>query len=719
MNKVLRVCAFSLLFLLSFTGAKATHIVGGEIFYDCLGGNVYRITLKVYRDCINGQAPYDAPAYVGIFNMNGTLLDTIPMTFPGSINVPPTINTPCYSPPTGVCVEEAVYQEIVTLPPIPVGGLYLAYQRCCRNNSILNLVNPGGVGSTYQIIIPHPSQAICNNSPRYNNFPPIYICQGAPLIFDHSAAEPDGDSLAYELCDPFDGANATLPQPIPPAGPPYQFVPFAAPYSGTYPMSSNPAMAIDPVTGLLTGTPNLSGQWVVGVCCKEYRNGVLICVNKRDFQFNVTPCPLLTISSIPTQTVFCAGFTVQFLNNSFNATTYHWDFGDPNTNADTSNLFTPTYTYADTGTYTVTLYCNPGSACADTNTSTFQIYPPVVPAFVSPQGQCFIGNSFNFQATGQFIGNGTTTWNFGANANPSTSNVQDPQNIVYNAPGVYPVTITVTENGCTGTFTDSVIVYPTPTSNFSATPLYGCVPYTVEFQDSSIAGTPMTYQWDFGDGFTSTLPNPTHTYTDTGSYDVTLIITTTNGCIGIDTFSVLGMINVFPSPTAGFDVTAHSVSIFSPFIGTIDLSQNADSCVMDFGDGFVTGNCNAVHTYWNYGSFMITQTVYNEFGCPDTAQILIEVIPEHRFFIPNTFTPNGDGLNDMFIPVLMGVEDYHFMLFDRWGNLMFETIDTYQGWDGRYKGNRCQEDVYVWKITCTNVVNGEEIKIIGHVNLVR
>ncbi len=719
MTLLRRMCAVLLLCFLFTTGAKATHIVGGEIYYDCLGGNLYRITLKVYRDCINGVAPYDNPASVGVFDANGNLLDTLSMIFPGSTLVPPTINTPCYSPPTGVCVEEAIYQEIKLLPAIPAGGLYLAYQRCCRNNSILNLVNPGGVGSTYLIVIPHPSQAVCNNSPRYNNFPPIYICQGAPLVFDHSATEPDGDSLVYELCDPFDGASAAAPQPVPPAGPPYAFVPFNPPYSGTYPMSSNPAMFIDPQTGLLTGTPNLSGQWVVGVCCSEYRNGVLISVNKRDFQFNVVPCPLLTISSIPTQTVFCAGNTVQFLNNSFNATTYHWDFGELNLLSDTSNLFSPTYTYSDTGTYTVTLYCNPGTACADTSTTTFQIYPSIIPNFTAPAGQCFIGNNFNFQAGGQFTGTGTVIWNFGANATPSTSNVQDPQNITYNAPGNYLVTITVVENGCTGTFTDTVIVYPTPTANFAALPLYGCVPYTVQFQDSSIAGTQISYLWDFGDGFTSILPDPIHTYTDTGSYDVTLIITTSNGCIGIDTFSVLGMVNVFPSPTAGFDVTAHSVSIFAPFIGTIDQSQNADSCVMDFGDSYITSDCNATHTYWNYGSFLITQIVYNQFGCSDTATILIEVLPENRFFIPNTFTPNGDGLNDLFMPSIMGVEDYHFMLFDRWGNLMFETIDTYQGWDGRYKGNKCQEDVYVWKIEYINVVNGEEMKVIGHVNLVR
>src|SRR5688572_16115520 len=210
MNKLWRFFLFSAM-LLTFAQARATHIVGGEIYYDCLGNNDYRITLKVYRDCINGQAPYDNPAYVGIFNINGVLLDSAKLPFPGSNFVPPTINTPCYTPPTSVCVEEAIYQGIINLPPI-AGGYVLAYQRCCRNNTILNLNNPGQVGSTYTINIPPTSLAICNSSARYNNFPPIYLCEGAPLVFDHSATDPDGDSLVYELCDPYDGASSALPQ---------------------------------------------------------------------------------------------------------------------------------------------------------------------------------------------------------------------------------------------------------------------------------------------------------------------------------------------------------------------------------------------------------------------------------------------------------------------------------------------------------------------------
>ncbi len=717
---MVRHVLFTVLLLISVTKGFATHIVGGEIYYTCLGSNNYQITLKVYRDCLNGQAPYDNPAYVGVFNSSGTLLQTLSLSFPGSAQLPPTINNPCYSPPGGgVCVEEAIYTTTVNLPPIP-GGYVLSYQRCCRNNTILNLVNPGNTGATYTIQIPDQSLAVCNSSPRYDNFPPIFICQGAPLVFDHSATDPNNDSLVYELCDPYDGASSGAPQPNPPAGPPYSFVPFLSPYSGSYPISSNPAFAIDPQTGMLTGTPNMIGQWVVAVCVKEYRNGQLLSVNKRDFQFNVLPCPLLTIASAPAQNLNCSGLTVNFQNASFNANSYHWDFGVASLQNDTSNQTSPTYTYSTPGSYLVTLICNPGTLCADTDTTTFNVYPLLQPSFVAPPGQCIVGNSFNFTAAGAFQGNGTFSWSFGANATPSTSSSQNVSNVTYSASGSYLVSLTVTENGCTKTYTDTVFVYPMPTAIFDTALLFGCVPYTVQFNDLSIAGTPLSYFWDFGDGNTSTQASPIHTYTQVGVYTVTLIVATSNGCISSDTLIIPGMVTVNPTPTAGFGVDSISVSVFHPVINFSDVSSGGDTCYYDFGDGTFSTDCNLqAHTFPNYGYYTVTQYVYNNFGCPDTMRITVEVRPEFRYWIANAFTPNGDGLNDIFMPSIMGVENFTFYIFDRWGELIFESNSIYKGWDGTYKGNKCQQDTYVWKIAFNDLPTGKGHDYIGRVTLIR
>ena len=202
---------FSVLFFISFSSVtNADHIVGGEIYYDKLGGDDYRVTLKLYRDCFSTGAPYDSAATIFVFDNAGTFIDSINIVFPGSVQLPPIINSPCFTPPTGVCVEEAIYQGVINLPNIP-GGYNLVYQRCCRNGTILNVVSPNTVGSSYVTHIPDNSTAPGNNSPRYNYFPPIYICADIPLSFDHSAADPDGDSLYYELCDPFSGLDAMCP----------------------------------------------------------------------------------------------------------------------------------------------------------------------------------------------------------------------------------------------------------------------------------------------------------------------------------------------------------------------------------------------------------------------------------------------------------------------------------------------------------------------------
>ncbi len=373
---------FILLLTLLSLKSFATHIVGGEIFYNCIGGNNYQITLKLYRDCFNGLAPYDNPATLFIFNNAGTLVDSVEIPFPGSVVLPFPLNNPCLTPPTNICVEQAIYHTTINLPPL-AGGYDIVYQRCCRNGTILNLISPGSVGSTYMAHIPDPGLAVCNSSPHYNNFPPIFLCAGVPLNFDHSATDVDGDSLYYELCDAFTGLDPNCPIlgpqtafGCPPLAspPPYAFVPWLSPYSGTYPLGSSPALAIDHTTGLMTGTPNTIGQFVVAVCVSEYRHGVLLDVNKRDFQFNVVNCGQ-PVASIPTQQPFCFGQPSNFSQNSLNAFSYHWDFGDPGTSLDTSNVISPSWTYAAIGTYTVSLIVNPHTLCADTAAITVNVNP--------------------------------------------------------------------------------------------------------------------------------------------------------------------------------------------------------------------------------------------------------------------------------------------------------------------------------------------------------
>jgi gliding motility-associated-like protein len=297
-SKVLYIGFFLLLLGSNVSRLHATHIIGGELIYDCLGtdglGNYqYRLTLKVYRDCNPGTSAYDNPAFITIWDGAAIpgFIDTVAIPFPGAIVLPFVNSDPCFIPPVGVCVEEAIYSTVITVPPSLTGYVF-AYQRCCRNNTIINILDPGSNGATYTESVP--DTILCNNSPRYNNFPPIALCINNPLVFDHSATDPDGDSLVYYICSPYNGAQFGDAQPPITSAPPFDLITFIAPFDALNPITAAPPLAINPVTGILTLTPTQIGQFVVGICCDEYRNGVLIGTHSRDFQFNVTNCTQVT-----------------------------------------------------------------------------------------------------------------------------------------------------------------------------------------------------------------------------------------------------------------------------------------------------------------------------------------------------------------------------------------------------------------------------------------
>ncbi len=452
--------------VLSGLHASATHIVGGEMIYTCLGNNQYQIRLKVYRDCYYGLAPYDNPAYIFIFNASGVIVQTLSVEFPGSETLENNVD-PCMIVPPDICVEEAVYVTTVTLPPSP-GGYTLVYQRCCRNGALItNLVDPGNTGATYLETIPDANLATCNNSPYFNNFPPTLICVNTDFVFDHSATDPDGDSLVYELCAPNVGASAFNPQPAPgnpPLPPPYPPVTFAFPYSANNPMGGNPPLSIDPVTGLLTGHPQTVGNFVVGVCVKEYRNGILIGEHKRDFQFNVTSCVPLVTASTPPVVNECAGYTITFQNNSSGGSVYHWDFGVPGTNADTSNLFEPTFTFPDTGVYIVTLMVNPGTLCGDTVTAKVYVYPTVTAAMSAPNGCQGQPLAFFDLSSATYGTINQWHWSFG---DGGSATVQNPV-YSYAAPGNYNVSLIIqTSKGCADTVKKTITIYPSPQTSIS------------------------------------------------------------------------------------------------------------------------------------------------------------------------------------------------------------------------------------------------------------
>lgn len=721
-----RLLIISFLILISlYNETKASHIVGGEMYYDCLGGTQYRVTVKLYRDCASTGAAYDNPLPITVFNGSGTQIFHFDIPFPGSDILEVEFNNPCVNIPPGICVEEAIYQQVVNLPA-STNGYILSYQRCCRGPAVTNLVSPENQGLTLTVRIPPASEAICNSSPRFNNTPPLLLCANQELVFDHSATDPDGDVIVYELVQPFQGGTDVAPAPDPASPPPYSPVVWGGGYSQTAPFGTAP-ISINPSTGLLTATPEVPGLYVVGVAAKEYRSGILISTVVRDFLFKVMNCEVqLEAEVVPqpemsTFVSYCQGLTITFENDSWGGSNYKWDFGVPGITTDVSTQFEPTYTFPTSGTYEVMLVVNPGWPCTDTSIETFIINEEITASFLPPGPQCITDNSFNFNGQGDFPATGTTfLWEFGETTLPDSAFTEDVTNVVFTDYGYRPVTFTVFYDVCEISHTDSVFVYAEPEIGFTIVDELRCAPYTANFVDTSFAHTQIYYEWNFGDG-TELSPeqNPSHVYPNPGVYDVTLTIWTDAGCIDTLTEIKPGYIEVFPSPTSAFTVSPTEASVFNPHFYFTDQSIDSDQHYYHFTDGAITAERNVWHSYVESGYHYPFQIVINQYGCPDTSWQQIYVIPYTTIFVPNAFTPNGDGNNEVWKPVVYDTEQYEIWVFDRWGQLILNSTDENASWDGTINGKAAPVGVYTYYIKYVDYNTGLPDEKRGHFSLVR
>jgi gliding motility-associated-like protein len=861
---VLKIC-----FLLHFLAAQnlfATHIVGGNIHYEYLGNSLYEVTLKVYRDCASSMTDFDDPVAIGVFDSNGNLVATVTIPLAEAIvsDVPVVTGNICLNAPEGICVKEAIFSATVNLPP-SAGGYTLAYQRCCRNTTLLNTESNDDLGMTVYAQIPGPEIVEVNSNPEFSLYPPVIICWNEPFTFDHSATDTDGDQLVYEFCNPL-LTNVPGFYINPPGAPDYPDLIFNPGFSASYPITSNPAFNIDPVSGLLTGTPTQLGQFVVGICVKEYRNGVLISTTNRDFQFNVATCDVQVVAAIPEQTDFCDGLTVDFLNNSINASNYFWDFGVEGTNDDTSTEENPSYTFPEQGSYTITLIANPGLSCADTATTVYQTFPVDIPQPAAPEFVCENGvGLWNFSVeTNDLSG---FSWDFGPDAIPAFSAFQNPQGVIFNSAeesinvqltvsqgecihefelnvpnppepvaaigvqdlfcsglsytfdnqssnsdsyfwdfgyadditdqsnsfepevlfpdsgtylitltvesaytcpsttsvtfsiygdlspyfaepepqclsinefdfvgtgatsdeavyewiingpaditqsdsylvenvhftesGYFNVTLTITENQCTESITQTVWVVEEPVLELSLEGAEGCAPLSVSFINGSSSETAIAFEWDFGNGSSSTETSPQHVYLSPGYYTVTLTGTTSNGCVAQLTETVENAVYVYPSPVAFFDVSPVTVDITEAEVNITDLSEGSIDCWYAMSDGGSSDECDTTYTFTEGGYQQVVQYVMNEFGCVDSIAHLV-VVEGFLFYAPNAFTSNNDGLNDFWKPVLGAVISYQLQIFNRWGEKIFETDNPDEPWLGNVNGGDyyVQDGIYVYR----------------------
>lgn len=713
---------------------SARHIIGGVITYTCQGNNVYNFTMKVYRDAYGGGATFDNPAQVAVYRCGtnppcsslntGNAIQTlsVPLSFPVIQIANPSY--PCLLVPPDIQVEEGVYYFTLTLPVSPE-SYHIVYQRCCRNNTISNIYNPEDTGASFSVEITPQAQQVCNNSPVFDDFPPTVICAGEPLSYQHSATDPDGDQLVYEFCAPLKGGgpfgtpdNPGNPgacngvAPSPPCPPPYLQVDYILPtYSPTAPLAGTPLITIDPNTGLITGTPVTLGQFVVGVCVYEYRNGQLLSVIRRDFQFNVESCEQTVVADILEDAIIgnqeflinsCGKNVITFQNQSYQEsliTSYQWEF-DLNGTKEIITTKNATVTFPGVGQYKGFMAINPGSNCGDTATIFVNVFPDIQADFSFDYDTCVAGEvSFTDLSTTGSNQMVSWTWNLEPGV---TASETDPVHL-FSSPGVKHVTLTVVDiNDCEATITQPVNWFPVPPlliiepSSFT-----GCQPATIFFNNlSSPIDETYLINWQFGDGNTGSDISPTHTYEDAGLFSVSVEITSPIGCTTSAFFQ--DWIKIDPSPDANFFYSPNPISSLDPKVTFTDLSTGADRWLWQFDTDGTSKLQHPTFTFPDTGLQRVILTVTHPSGCQDTFVQYLDVIPEVRYFLPNAFSPNRDGLNDSFIGrgLTDGMKFFSMRIYNRWGEILFEGQNPESGWDGTVKGRTepVQPGVYLYQV---------------------
>lgn len=305
-------------------------------------------------------------------------------------------------------------------------------------------------------------------------------------------------------------------------------------------------------------------------------------------------------------------------------------------------------------------------------------------------------------------------------------------------PGIYTVTpsqpstyIVTLSNACNSvTDTATILFNPPPSISLTSDTSALCVPGTIQFFDNSVTGNindPITmWNWNFGDGTTSILEDPAHSYTVPNDYTVSLTVTTSGGCTNNTASSPL-IINGHPFPVAAFSLSSTNLELPFDVMTCNNQSTGASTYNWNFGDGETSALDNPQHLYTTIGVYPVQLIAMSQYGCLDT--VFSEVTTNAEVIFPSAFTPNPDGSsggffdinsldNNIFFSYTSGVVAYKLEIYNRWGEIIFETQDFKQGWDGYFKGQLCPQDVYIWR-AFIKLNNGKEYNKNGNLTLLR
>jgi len=452
------------------------------------------------------------------------------------------------------------------------------------------------------------------------------------------------------------------------------------------------------------------------------------CVSVFNDTIEIFPSPLADYIFDST----CFPLPIQFtdltdVNGSYPLTNWSWEFTDGQTSPNQS----PLVDFGSFGAYGATLVVTNAAGCKDEISLGDALVHPLPEAdYMTDLAHC--------NNDTMFLEDNSTVVTLSDDAIVSWLYTLEDGNLlsepdtyhVYNSPGFYDVELLViTNHGCQDTRTQEVEIYPLPEVDFDVDPKEGCRPLFVQFTDETTILSPYMlgqWQWNLGDSAgIAGIPNPSYVYNplslppnDFATYDISLAVTSTDGCIS--SISYPELITVHPLPNALFSTDPTKIaSIIRPIFDFTDLStENVIDWKWTFGDGEGSFEQDPTHTYPDTGSYSIQLIVETSFGCADTISYTVKVEPLFTFYIPNAFSPNNDGVNDFFYGQGENISQYNMQVFDRWGERIFETDNPTTSWDGTYQGKHVEMGQYVYKFYILDW-QGHDHEYIGSVMLLR
>ncbi len=607
--------------VLTASAGFANHIKGGFFTYKYLRSSgtklYYNVKLTVYMGCYPNEGQKNT-------DVNFTIFDASTLQQIRNVNVKLTDERALQRDRDDECIsgnQAICYYYIVeyNLPELELeansAGYIISYQRCCRIDGVDNLIASNTIGNTYSIKIPGSSAgtgAQQNNSATFLVNDDVVVCAGNYFTYPFAGTDPDGDELRYEFCNAWTGGSQQVPIPNEAQRPPYPEVNYASGFSGTQPMGAG--VTIDPKTGMISGiAPNIrnTGEYVVTVCVSEIRNGRVIATNRKELHIRVAPCTPIRATLDPSYPV-CDGFTKKFENKSPSSEikTYLWEFGD----GETSTEITPTHTYKEAGTYTLTLTINKGESCESSTTAQVNVYPGFYPGFTF-SGICFNKpTQFTDTSKADYGVVNSWEWDFGEpNLVTDNSDQQNPSH-TYSQMGKYKVTLTVgTSKGCIATVVyDDVNIIDKP-------------PISVAFKDTLICNGDNLQLRAIGNGNFSWTPQNNMTNANTAMPTVSPNTTTQytvelndNGCINHETVNV--RVVDFVTLRAWNDTTICATDV--AFLGA-----HTDGLMYEWTPAATINNPNILNAVANPAVTTTYQNTARIGHCSATDQMTIHTIP--------------------------------------------------------------------------------------------